>query len=318
MSIVSFTSIRENMYLSAISVGYAVPCTDFDATIHSVFSSAVNLQQANDGLLLTLITASQADLPQGIRISTPKAFSFDKLYVGEKVIGRGGRLHFEGSSLTIELCRARYWKCNLPSLMVDMANLIVETGWRNAWQVLSKRKGGSDYEIILENLIFSDEMISLGVYRKIGNVVRNLVDATRRCNLTDTNIIEMLLGLGDGLTPSCDDFLVGYLAGLWCTVQGRSERIQFISDLGKEICRLSSLTNDISRTYLQHAAFGQVSSSLVVLAECICQGEHIDRLIDSTEAAMQVGHTSGMAAVAGLLLGFAVWDGNHLLMISTK
>jgi hypothetical protein len=48
------------------------------------------------------------------------------------------------------------------------------------------------------------------------------------------------------------------------------------------------------------------------LAASICQGENSDDLTDIIEAAMRVGHISGMAAVAGLLLGLAVWDGEQL------
>lgn len=105
---------------------------------------------------------------------------------------------------------------------------------------------------------------------------------------------------------------MGHLAGLWCTVQSRSERVQFISGLGKEVLRLSSQTNGISRIYLYHATRGQVSILLATLAGAICQGESLDHLIDVAEDAMRVGRTSGMVAVTGLLLGLAVWNGDHL------
>ena len=53
------------MRLTAISTGYAIPYIDFDASVHSVFRTAVNLRPANKDLLLTLVVASEADLPQG-------------------------------------------------------------------------------------------------------------------------------------------------------------------------------------------------------------------------------------------------------------
>jgi hypothetical protein len=49
--------------------------------------------------------------------------------------------------------------------------------------------------------------------------VLDLVESTRRYNLNDTNAVRTLIGLGTGLTPSYEDFLVGYLAGLWCTAR---------------------------------------------------------------------------------------------------
>jgi hypothetical protein len=121
-------------------------------------------------------------------------------------------------------------------------------------------------------------------------------------------MLKALIGLGTGLTPSGDDFLVGYLVGLWCTVRDTEERRQFVSNLGKAVIRLSRRTNDISRTYLYHAAHGQVSSRLEALAGAICRAENLEHLLAAAESAMQTGHTSGMDAVTGLLVGLAAWE----------
>jgi hypothetical protein len=304
------------MYLPAITIGYAVPYGNFDATVHSVFQSAINLRPSIGSELLTLVTSSEADLPQGIRVDTPKNFSFEIFYTGEKATCQDGNLYLD--SLAVELRGARRWKCDLPAQKADMTDPAVATAWKSAWQILSSRQGCSGLEIITEDLIFSDDIVRFGMLQEVEEAIRDLVDATRLYNLTVTNAVGKLIGLGAGLTPSCDDLLVGYLAGLWCTVQGRSERVQFISDLGKEILRLSLHTNDISRTYLYHATRGQVSSLLAALAGSICQGESSDSLIKIAEAAMRVGHISGMVAVAGLLLGLAVWNGDHLLKDTNK
>jgi hypothetical protein len=304
------------MYLPAITLGYAVPHGSFDATVHSVFQSALNLRLDKTNRLLTLLASNQADLPQGIRVDAPKLFSFELFRIGEQATCRDDNLRLD--SLIIDLRGARRWKCNLPALKADMTNPAVATAWRCVWQVLSRRQGPSVSGIITENLIFSGEKARFDTFRKTEAAIRDLVDATRLYNLTVTHALERLIGLGVGLTPSCDDLLVGYLAGLWCAVQGSTERVQFVSDLGQEILRLSSQTNDISHTYLFHATRGQVSSLLTVLAGSICQGEDSDHLIEFAEAAMQVGHNSGMAAVAGLLLGLAAWDGDYLLKDTNK
>jgi hypothetical protein len=145
--------------------------------------------------------------------------------------------------------------------------------------------------------------------------MQGLLQATLQFDLTAVSPIHELIGLGSGLTPAGDDLLAGYLAGLWCTTLGKSEREEFISGLGRKIVRLSRRTNDISRAYLYHAARGQVSSRLAALAEAISQGESDKRLLDIAENAMHVGHTSGMDAVTGLLLGLAVWDRSKTLVI---
>lgn len=293
------------MYFKAISLGYAVPRTDFDAAVHSVFKSALNLRLTPGSELLTLVTAREADLPQGIRVDTPDDFSFEIFRAGEPVTCRDNILRFD--SLTIELRDARRWKCDLPTLQADLTTPAVSTSWQRVWQILNKRQRLLGSEIIAQDLFHSDETIRAGVSRKAGEAMHGLLDATQRFDLTAASYLDKLIGLGAGLTPSGDDLLVGYLAGLWCAVQDKRERMQFVSNLGKAIIDLSQQTNDISRAYLYHAAQGQVSSRLADLAEAICRGEDSDRLLTTAESAMQVGHTSGMDAVTGLLVGLAAW-----------
>ena len=290
------------MFLKAISIGDAVPHADFDAAVHSVFRSAVNLSPAKESNLLTLVTSSEADLPQGIRVDTPEDFSFESgaLRAGEPAACRDELLRF--GPLTIGLRGARRWKCDLPSLQADLTDPSVATAWQSVWDALNARQVQLNAEIVAQDLLRSDATL------RAGAAMRGLLDATRRTDPAAPASVRPLIGLGSGLTPSGDDLLVGYLAGLWCAVRNSRERTQFVTGLGETVIRLSQRTNAISRTYLTHAARGQVSSRLADLAEAICRGENSDRLLAAAESAMQVGHTSGMDAVTGLLIGLVVWS----------
>lgn len=292
------------MYLRAISIGYAVPDGNFAASIHSVFRSALNLRLQADEHLLTLIMSGEGDLPQGIRLNAPDSFSFEDFRLGELVICRNGLLHFEGNSLNVQLSKARRWKCDLPALKFDPADPAGSAAWRFVWDLLNERQRLVASEIVADELL--KESVRAGVSRTSSEAMRDLIHTTRRYDL-NPSAAGSLIGLGPGLTPSGDDLLVGYLTGLWCTVRGGSERMQFIASLGKTIIDLSSQTNDISRTYLYHAAHGQVSNRLANLAEGICRGEDREPLGEIAAAAFKVGHTSGMDAAAGLLVGLTAW-----------
>jgi hypothetical protein len=288
------------MRLEAICLGYAVPRRGFNAEVHSAFASAVNLMPARGNRLLTLVTVEQADLPQGIRLDTPQGFSFDGLRTGERFTCLDGILRCEQASLMIDLRTARRWKCDLPALAADMKDPATSAAWRAVEQMLSKRRARAATGLPAGQAAAA---------RRMDESIPGLVAATRRYDLAATGSVAALIGLGTGLTPSGDDFLVGYLAGLWCTTRGIIERVEFLLSLGKAVPRLSRRTNDISRTYLFHAARGQVSNRLAALAEAICRGERSSRLFEAAESAMSVGHTSGMEAVAGLLIGLSVWEG---------
>lgn len=303
------------MHLKAISIGCAVPRMDFDATVHSAFRSAVNLRLTDESNLLTLVTSNEADLPQGIRVDTPDDFSFEIFRTGELITCRNHLLRFTSSALTIDPRAAVGFSCNLPALQADMTNPSVVTAWQSVWLILNKQQIQSKAEIIAQDLFRSDESIRVGVSRKAGESMQSLFESARRYDQITAFPVYPLIGLGTGLTPSGDDLLVGYLAGLWCAVQGKNERIQFVSHLGKVTTGLSHRTNDISRTYLYHAAQGQVSSRLANLAEAICRGEKAD-LYAIAQSAMQTGHTSGMDTVTGLLIGLVNWSGRDITDLS--
>jgi hypothetical protein len=112
------------------------------------------------------------------------------------------------------------------------------------------------------------------------------------------------------LTPAGDDYLVGYLAGLWSTVGKDTRHTQFLRHIGKSVERNSCQTNDISQTYLYHAAHGQVSSRLTDLVEVILCRKSNAELEEAMEASIHVGHISGFMATKGLLEGMMVWNRN--------
>ena len=288
------------MRLEAICLGYAVPRGGFEAEVHSAFTSAANLRLARGSRLLTLVAVEQADLPQGIRLNTPQGFSFEGLCSGERFTCRGGLLRCERASLIIDLRPAGRWKCDLPALAANMNDPVTSAAWQSVERMLDERRARARIGL---------PAAQVAAARRMDECVSDLVSATRRYDLAAVGAVAELIGLGSGLTPAGDDFLVGYLAGLWCAVRGRGERIKFLSGLGKAIVRLSLRTNDISRTYLTHAARGQVSSRLENLARAVCLGERSNRLLEAANAALDVGHTSGMEAVTGLLLGLSAWDG---------
>jgi hypothetical protein len=254
--------------LEAISLGYAVPRRDFDANVHSVFSEAANLQSGKGRLLLTLVTAECADLPQGIRLEAPPAFSFEKeLHPGDRMVCRNSLLRDEQRRLSIDLRHARRWRCKLPDLDADEIAPPVAAAWISVWQALDERQRRTGTQIRAAELFRTDLPGRTAVARKMGALIRELVDAARRLVPPVGASVAGLIGLGPGLTPS--------------------------------------------RIYLYHAVRGQVSSRLVALAKAIARGEDSSHLLQTAEDAMQVGHSSGMETVTGLLVGLSAW-GNGL------
>jgi hypothetical protein len=298
----------EVIELNALSLGYAVPRHDFSVAVHSVFPDAINLKPRNGGRLLTLVSSANADLPQGIRLDAPRGFSFDLgLQPGESLFCQNSYLQDEYRRLSINFRQAKYWKCKLPDLGAVGMTQNLSAAWNSVWKALNERQSIYGAEICAEELFYTVTPEQKAVAKSMGVLIRELIENTRNLDTSVEKIVAGLIGLGSGLTPSGDDFLVGFLTGLHSTRGKSRNRLKFLSKLGRYVRRLSCNTNDISSTYLYHATKGKVSSKLAGLVEAIAGGEGTNHFWQTVEKVMRVGHSSGMDTVTGLLVGLSTW-----------
>jgi hypothetical protein len=127
------------------------------------------------------------------------------------------------------------------------------------------------------------------------------LDAIRTGDLGGAIAATMdLIGLGVGLTPSGDDYLVGFLAGLEASRQpGHPALAAAIA------ANAPSRTTEIGASMLIHAARGEYAERLhdVLLAIASPSGEELDRAI---VRALAYGATSGADTLVGLLAAMDV------------
>jgi hypothetical protein len=107
-----------------------------------------------------------------------------------------------------------------------------------------------------------------------------------------------LAGLGGGLTPAGDDFVLGVLLAAWAGLYGPgAER------LGGKIAEAAApLTTSLSGAYLRAAARGECSDYWHRLFAALL-GSDAAGLRAALSALLAVGHTSGADALAGFLAG---------------
>ncbi len=303
------------MRFQALSVGSQVPRHPFSATVHSVFHQACNLW-LEPHTLLTLLPCQKGNVPHGIRLDTSSHFVFSHaLRVGQSAACRGGILRIGGADCSIDLRPARPWHIDLKGLHIDLCRLTQAQSWAVAWSELNRHY---DKHGISENLgsFFLSERrpvtptVSDILLKQGAHTIPSLLQATCRLQLGEAMIsVRALIGLGYGLTPSGDDFLVGYMAGLWCTAGVNPSRMRFLTALGSELAEESRSTNEISCTYLRSASKGHVSEPIAKLAHQLNQANDMSSVRATTQTALQVGHTSGSDGVLGMLLGCLVWQG---------
>lgn len=299
------------MRFQALSVGAEVPTHYFSGTVHSVFRQACNVRLESHGLL-TLLPPEKDNVPHGIRLNTSPQPVFLKLFhVGQPVACRGGILRIDRSDLSIDLRTARPWHIDLKALHIDLRRATQAQSWAVAWSELITYHGKSGLSGITEGFSPSEGLPAASevLLQQSAHAVPTLLQATRDFQFEDAGTsIRLLIGLGPGLTPSGDDFLVGYLAGLWSTAGNSPSRTQFLAALDAEISDAARHTNEISRAYLLSAAKGHVSEPIATLAQQLNQANNMSSVTAATQAALEVGHTSGADGVLGLLLGCLAWQ----------
>jgi hypothetical protein len=105
--------------------------------------------------------------------------------------------------------------------------------------------------------------------------------------------VQGLIGLGPGLTPSGDDFLLGGLAVL--DALGESEAYTVMARA--IVDALPGLTTLLSACFLRTAAAGHVGENLHQIVSSVMTGE-----VDAATAAVgKIGHSSGWDIMAGIL-----------------
>jgi hypothetical protein len=103
-----------------------------------------------------------------------------------------------------------------------------------------------------------------------------------------------LAGLGIGLTPSGDDFLLGTMLCAWLAHPAPKHYCASVSDAAL------SRTTLLSGAYLRSAAGGECSSPWHLLLEALASGSD-EELAAAARAVVAYGHTSGSDALAGFL-----------------
>jgi hypothetical protein len=272
------------MRLAALAAGIGVPTEDFSGRIIEVHTRAALLAVV-DGRWITLAAPELGRLPRAITLDAPAPFSFRTVLIpGAKVASRGGVLRVAGAGFAIDLRDMREWRSGLGMLRLDFGLAGMARTCRVAWSALDA-DGRSDR-----------------LRHSAATTLDDLAVATRRRQAPAAErAMCNLVGLGEGRTPAGDDYLVGYFAALWAYSDASRG---FAAALGPRLVALATRTEHLSGLYLEAAAAGEVSQLIAAVAACIAASDDA-ATGRAVAAALAVGHSSGAAAILGLLQGCA-------------
>jgi Protein of unknown function (DUF2877) len=257
-----------------------------------------------DGQMIALLTRSLGNVAHGIRLNcNPRLDRIIQIGLStrvtrhEMVIGR----------VTVLLSGARVWSANLrPGMARERKTL---TAALLARQLLRERNASCS-ELLATVLRLPRPASALTGW--IAVTLPQLSRATLRLDHQAALVsLSKLIGLGPGLTPAGDDFIIGWLAGV-VLMAGTPADLEFLNAVSSGLTSLGSGTTPISRQHLRDAAEREFSESLSDVCFALASGASERELAESLSRQLSVGATSGADAAAGLM--FALFDCSSLFV----
>ena len=265
----------------------------FRGVVHSVFERVVNVE-GQDGDLFTI---ASRDLD-----NAPNTLIVDSAGFGATGIDPGDRVDVTGSAIAIDmrigirLDRATAWNPALPAYPADDATLCGnlatvrrQIGRLSLGELASR--GGAPSALACSTAATLERQSEL------------LCAALCHGNLAAASAHgRAMIGMGPGLTPSGDDFLVGmfavlHLPGSPCR-DARRVCVPVLAGVERR-------THAISVAALKAAAQGRVRASIQSLLRELMDGSPAG-LAASLSAVLAIGSTSGSDIAAGIVAGFEI------------
>jgi hypothetical protein len=257
-----------------------------------VFLRACNIE-TEAGELVTVVSPGSGNLPHGIRCAAP----FARLRQGQEASLEGATLRFPAAEILVDFSRAAAWNGRVAA---------VSPGLRSAELQNMLRHHAPD-QGVAPALFTSGRPHSALQRALVARMAQTLRLLARGTATRDAGAVvaalSALVGLGSGLTPAGDDFIVGYLAALWSRSRREPGIAALLHALTVPVAQLSLHTNAISRQMLLDAAQGHFAERLTDVVRCVCIDGDV---AGAAMRALQVGHSSGADALCGLLLGYSL------------
>lgn len=274
---------------------------DQDWYVHSVFRQAVNL--AAGDRLVALVPEAVGGLPNGISVMGRPDFRELLLRQGMVVTGGWPLLVVPEAGLGIDFSRAWTWSPRLRAGSVDPRDSGVHRRTDLAADVVAARATrvgfGQCVRLVRGETDPDDGAEPAG--DTVARAVRSIETLREALTADDVpaalDAEDGLLGLGEGLTPSGDDFLVGLTAALRATRHRRTRALA-----RHAAARAGDATTDVARVALEHAARGEYAERLHEVLEAVGRGD--DAAVRAqVKRALAWGASSGADTMLGVVIG---------------
>ena len=271
-----------------------------EGEVHSIFDTSINILTPSSNLL-TLIAKSKELYRNPISIVIDdNNFNKWKLRVGEKVLYKDSFILFSESNIRIDTTNKIIWDSSFRYLgPLNTPDTICKNLKTLKFFILTMKWDKGMLPLVVEGLKPNPYT------QRLKPFIENLLNQDEN-NSSAKNYISLVrasIGLGDGLTPSGDDFLSGFIVILYYFNKYLKQE-SYIEDFTREIVELiEKKTNILSATFLKLAVEGETFFLLREVIKDLLTRKSFD--ISHLKSLMEFGGSSGASILAGLLFGIS-------------
>jgi len=288
--------------ISALSVGpaavRAISTPGAAVRLHSVFPSTVNLAVDGAAILVALTGPSGTCYPHAVALEREVSFPGLSIAPGDsgRVSAHGILIEGQSGGLLATLDQARRPRARVPPPIAQRAG-----AWRACVRWLDDFQSRSSCDLRMSALLTgSRKATSFGaLFHRSARELGLATVAEKGCGARLHGAVSSLVGAGQGLTPSGDDFLSGFMAAL----RTRGSPV-LASALGKAIETNLAATGEISASLLRCTVEGFWPEPLLDLADALA-AENEPEALHALEGLFCLGHSSGADMASGFLFGLA-------------
>jgi hypothetical protein len=209
----------------------------------------------------------------------------------EEIVVQDSRLAIGNALVSFE--SAKVWN---PNPEWETLNSLDKTGLIKIIEdhLQSMTAGGGFADVYYPGLHLGEETRFLVNFRKGSSLVLNGLCSGDA--IMASSGAAALAGLGVGLTPSGDDFLMGAMYGLWAS-QPSEKAEKLVSPI---FSAATGRTTALSSAWLEAAKDGEAGEKWHDLVTAVCSNQ-VDCINKSIEAIIETGETSGADALTGFV-----------------
>lgn len=264
------------------------------AYVHSVYGKTINIK--SEGKIFSLQPETVAKTPMAICISK-ESFSAIETAPREKLQFTPEGIY--GFGVFWKRDTATLWDMTVQNGSCVERHYIEEIGAQVAKVIENNAYKGGFGNLALQLSTNQSPESGMIVEYAAGIISQMLVFASKGCWAEFAEECGKLVGVGVGLTPSGDDFLVGVLAAQ-CVLYNGNSKEALKKALHRGIGKKLDGTTEVSKEFLRYALENMFSEYILEGIEKIQKKEDVN---DTLEKIAETGHSSGVDFLNGFFIG---------------